>query len=104
MTATIPPDLASALPERYELHTVLGRGGMGPILGVLVGAMGAPGEVIAVVVPAWFGLTAVTARTSYRLTVRSRGRTLAGLADRLAEMTKELVGERRPIESPRGAF
>ncbi|MDQ3950290.1 MAG: serine/threonine protein kinase [Gemmatimonadota bacterium] len=31
MAAIIPPDLASALPERYELRNVLGRGGMATV-------------------------------------------------------------------------
>jgi serine/threonine protein kinase len=31
MTATIPPDLASALAERYDLQHVLGRGGMASV-------------------------------------------------------------------------
>lgn len=82
----------------------MGGGGMGPILGILVGAMSVAGEVIAVIVPAWLTLTYATARTSYRLTVRSRQRTLEGLADRLAAMTRELVGERPRIEGPTRAF
>jgi serine/threonine protein kinase len=82
----------------------MGGGGMGPIIGILVGAMSVAGEVIAVIVPAWLGLTYATARTSYRLTVRSRQRTLEGLADRLAAMTEELVGERPRIEGSKRAF
>jgi serine/threonine protein kinase len=31
VTVTIPPDLASALSERYELQNVLGRGGMATV-------------------------------------------------------------------------
>jgi hypothetical protein len=82
----------------------MGGGGMGPILGILIGAMSAPAEVIAAIVPAWLGLTYATARTSYRLTVRSRQRTLEGLADRLAAMTQELVGGPARLENPKPAL
>jgi serine/threonine protein kinase len=82
----------------------MGGGGMGPILGILIGALSAPAEVIAVVVPAWLSLTYATARMSYRLTVRGRQRTLESLADRLAGMTREFVGEQRKLESPKSAF
>jgi serine/threonine protein kinase len=79
----------------------MGGGGMGPILGILVGALSAPAEVIAVVVPAWLTLAYATARTSYRLSVRGRQRTLEGLADRLAGMTQELVGDRPRLANPK---
>jgi serine/threonine protein kinase len=82
----------------------MGGGGMGPILGTLIGGLHAPGELIALVVPAWFALTYATARTSYRLTVRRRTRTLERLADHLASMTAELIGERPRLRSPQRAF
>jgi serine/threonine protein kinase len=78
----------------------MGGGGMGPILGGLIGGLSAP-ELAAVVVPAWLGLTFVTARTSYRLMTRKRYKTLGALADRLASITTELIGEHRPrLKSP----
>ena len=76
----------------------MGGGGMGPILGGLIGGLHAP-ELAAVVVPAWLGLTFVTARTSYRWTTRKRNKMLEGLADRLASMTAELIGERPRLTS-----
>ena len=71
---------------------------MGPILGTLIGGLHAP-ELTAVVVPAWLGLTFVTARTSYRWTTRKRNKMLEALADRLASMTAELIGERPKLTS-----
>ncbi|MFN2565058.1 MAG: serine/threonine-protein kinase [Gemmatimonadaceae bacterium] len=82
----------------------MGGGGMGPILGILVGAMSAPAEVIAAIVPAWLSLTYMTARVSYRLTVRGRQRALAGLADRLAAMTQDLVGQPARLGSPNDVY
>jgi serine/threonine protein kinase len=78
----------------------MGGGGMGPILGSLIGGLGASAEVVVPVVAGWLALTYGTARTSYRLTVRSRRRTLEGLADRLAATAQELIGDRPRRESP----
>jgi CHASE1-domain containing sensor protein len=55
--------------------------------------LGASVEVVVPVVAGWLALTYGTARTSYRLTLRSRRRTLEGLADRLAAIAQELIGE-----------
>jgi serine/threonine protein kinase len=71
----------------------MGGGALGPLLGILLdqGAMGLAPVAALVVVPLWLMTTFATARTAYYYAVRRRSRTLEGLADRLAELARELV-------------
>ena len=78
----------------------MGGGGMGPLMGILGGAlhMGAP---VLGLVPLWLGATWATARFVYRRSVAKRVRELERLANRLAELTAELVPPpRRALEGP----
>jgi serine/threonine protein kinase len=77
----------------------MGGGGMGPILGIVFGALHASPELAGIIVPGWVAVTYATARTSYRFTVRRRQRALEGLADRLADLTRELIGATPRMES-----
>ena len=67
---------------------------MGPILGILGGALHVAGPLLAVIVPLWLATTYVTARAVYRYNTNRRAKELEGLADRLAELVRELVPER----------
>jgi len=69
----------------------MGGGGMGPIIGVGVGALHLAGLAVAVMVPAWIGVTYLTARTVYRRISGKRARELEHLANRLAALTQQLV-------------
>ena len=75
----------------------MGGGGMGPLLGITLGAMHAPGPVVALLVPLWLGTTFGTARGVYRYSSGRRSRELESLADRLASLARNLVGERRRL-------
>jgi len=72
----------------------LGGGGTGPMVGITAGALHAP-EALAFMIPAWLGLVYLTARTSYYYAVRRRQKTLTYLIDRLADLSRELIGEPR---------
>ncbi len=72
----------------------MGGGGIGPILGIFGGALHVAGPVLAVIVPLWLATTYATARTVYRYNTNRRAKELEGLADRLAELVRELVPER----------
>jgi hypothetical protein len=69
----------------------MGGGGLGPLLGATIDGMGMGPAVALAVIPLWLITTFATARTAYFYTVRRRSRALEGLADRLADMTRELV-------------
>ena len=69
----------------------MGGGGMGPIIGVGVGAFHLAGAAVAAIIPLWLVATYFTARTAYGRTTRRRVRELEGLADRLAGLVQELV-------------
>jgi serine/threonine protein kinase len=74
----------------------MGGGGMGPLMGGLIGGGVLVPGAAAFIVPAWLTLTYATARASYSHAVRRRQKALGGLADRLAELARELIGE--PLE------
>ncbi|HEX4560244.1 MAG TPA: serine/threonine-protein kinase [Gemmatimonadales bacterium] len=74
----------------------MGGGGMGPIMGTLFGGLHLAGALAFFLVPAWLGITFVTARTVYRRSVKKRVEGMAPLVDRLAELTAELVVPSRP--------
>ncbi len=72
----------------------MGGGGMGPILGILGGALHVAGPLLVALVPVWLGTTYLTARTVYRRSTKRRAKELEGLADRLAELVRELMPAR----------
>jgi len=63
---------------------------MGPIMGIGAGALHL-GPALVFVVPAWLGITYVTARTVYRRTTKRRVTELENLVNRLAALVAELV-------------
>jgi protein kinase-like protein len=69
----------------------MGGGGMGPIIGIGVGAFHVAGAAIAAIIPLWLLTTYFTARTAYVRTSRRRMRELERVADRLAALVRELV-------------
>ncbi len=69
----------------------MGGGGIGPIIGVGVGAFHLVGPAVVAIIPAWLGLTYLTARTVYGRITKKRARELEDLANRLAALAGELV-------------
>jgi serine/threonine protein kinase len=70
----------------------LGGGGLGPIMGIMFGGLHMAGVAAAFFVPAWLGLVYSVARTSYHYSTSKRQKTLGELADRLADLVRELAG------------
>jgi len=54
----------------------MGGGGIGPIIGVGVGAFHLVGPAVVAIIPAWLGLTYLTARTVYSRITKKRAREL----------------------------
>jgi serine/threonine protein kinase len=73
----------------------MGGGGMGPIIGITTGAFGLPPAAIAAIIPLWLATTYTVARTVFHNKVKQRTEDFTRLADRLAELTTELIGPRR---------
>jgi len=73
----------------------LGGGGMGPLLGTIFGGLHLPGIAALFFVPSWAALVYATARTTYHYSVKRRAASLEETADRLAALTRELIGEQR---------
>ena len=69
----------------------MGGGGIGPIIGVGVGALHLVGVAVLTIIPAWIGVTYLTARTVYRRVSMRRKRELEELANRLATLVGQLV-------------
>ena len=69
----------------------MGGGGMGPIMGILFGVLHFPGTAAAAIVPLWLLTTFATARTTFRFVTRRRLRELERLADRLADLARDLI-------------
>ena len=69
----------------------MGGGGMGPIIGVGVGALHLVGAAVVAIIPLWLGVTYVTARTVYRRTATRRARELEHLGNRLEVLVREIV-------------
>ena len=69
----------------------MGGGGMGPIIGVGVGALHLVGAAVVIIVPVWLGITYLTARTVYHRSSTKRLRECETLADRLEALVRELV-------------
>jgi hypothetical protein len=68
----------------------MGGGGMGPIMGIFVGALNVP-TLLALIIPAWFATTYVTARTVYTRAVRRRAKEMEDVVDRLGALARELT-------------
>jgi serine/threonine protein kinase len=68
----------------------MGGGGMGPILGIGIGALSASATVLVVLIPLWLGTTYAIARTAYHYSTQKRARELERLIDRLAALAEEL--------------
>jgi hypothetical protein len=68
----------------------LGGGGMGPVLGIGIGALNAPAVIFAVLIPLWLGTTYAIARTAFHYSSQKRARELGRLVDRLADLAAEL--------------
>ena len=69
-----------------------GGGGMGPILGVGIGALGMNPIFLIGLIPAWLGGVYATARTVYRRQAEKRAAELEELANRLEKVTRYLIG------------
>ena len=78
----------------------VGGGGMGPIMGGLFGGLHLPGIAALFIVPAWLTITYSIARASYYYAVNSRKRELENLADKLADLARDLIGEQRLQPGP----
>ena len=78
----------------------MGGGGLGPIIGITMEALHLPGPALLMIIPLWLATTFSTARAVYRYNSRKRMRELEALADRLAALTGDLVGERPKLGSP----
>src|SRR5258706_210389 len=76
----------------------MGGGGMGPIIGVGVGALHLVGAAVLTVVPVWLGITYFTARTVYRRTSTKSLRECETVADPLETLGREVVES--PPSSP----
>lgn len=97
----IQEDLAPLVGQVYGgIGGGMGGGGMGPIIGVLVGALHVAPAAMGVIIPGWLLATFVTARTTYRITSRRRMADLEKLADRLAELARELISETPALRPP----
>jgi len=70
----------------------MGGGGMGMISGIVGGALHQPAR-LPLIVPVWLLVTYATARTTYHSTAQRRARELELLADRIAALAGELIGE-----------
>jgi len=74
----------------------MGGGGIGPILGISMGALHLPGAALGLIIPAWLATTLATAHIAYRRTAKGRVRELEQLADRLAALARDLIPPERP--------
>ncbi len=68
----------------------LGGGGLGPIIAGVIEGLKAPALLIAVI-PLWIATVYAGTRTTFHYTAKARRAKLAGLADRLADLARELV-------------
>jgi serine/threonine protein kinase len=76
----------------------LGGGGMGPVLGILGGVFHL-GVGLVVIVPLWLGLVYATARTVFHRSSTRRAAQLEEVANRLAEITREMIPARPQLRS-----
>lgn len=78
----------------------MGGGGSGLVVAIMTNVLHAPAA-LAFMLPTWLGLAYLTARTSYYYSVKGREKTLSTLIDRLADLSRELIGEPRLLPPPR---
>ena len=71
----------------------VGAGGLGPLMAALFEGLNAASGAAAVFVPLWLALVYSGTRASYARIVQGREEKLRALADRLAFVTEELIGE-----------
>jgi serine/threonine protein kinase len=71
----------------------MGGGGFAPIMGGLIGTKLLDPTGLIFVIPAWLTLTYGVCRTSYNYAVKRREKELGTLADRLAEVSRELIAD-----------
>lgn len=71
----------------------VGGGGFGPIMAIFFGGLHFPGVAAAFLVPAWLTLIYGVTRSTYHYAVRRRQKALERVADRLADVARELIGE-----------
>jgi len=72
----------------------MGGGGLGPMVGITAGALHNP-PLLGFLIPAWLIFTYGVARSSFYYTVKRRERTLEKLIDRLADLSRELIGPQK---------
>jgi len=75
----------------------MGGGGMGPIIGILIGGLHLNPVILVGVIPLWLATTYATARTAYSRGAKRRVRELEALADRLANLARELIPVRAAV-------
>ena len=71
----------------------MGGGGLGPLMGGLIGGKVLVAAAAWFIVPAWLTITYFTARTAYFYSVKNKQDELERLANRLAEIARELIAE-----------
>ena len=76
----------------------MGGGGMGPIMGGLFGGKILVPAAMGFVIPMWIVLSYGVARSAYYYSVRRRGMALSELADSLASLARDLIGD--PLKLP----
>src|SRR5258708_5919579 len=79
----------------------MGGGGMGPIIGVGVGALHLVGAAVGGIIPAWLGITYLTAPAVYKRSSTKPARELQELANRLPSLGRGLVDEKLRRHSTR---
>jgi Protein kinase domain len=95
---TVQESLAPLVGAMYGgIGGGMGGGGIGPFIGIAVGALHLSGGMVAAAIPVWLGVTFLTARTFFHRTATRRERELAALADRLAELARELLPARPDV-------
>jgi len=77
----------------------MGGGGLGLLSGILGGVMHSPTAML-IGLPIWILITFATARTTYTRASRRRGRELERLADRVAALVAECIGQVPLLRGP----
>jgi serine/threonine protein kinase len=92
---TVQESLAPLLGAMYGgIGGGMGGGGLGPLLAIVAGEWHFAPAMVAAAIPLWLGATFLTARSFFRRSAAGRERELTALADRLAELARELVSAR----------
>jgi len=85
---------------RENLASLMGGGGVWPVIGIAIGLFHLPPGAIGAIIPLWLGTTYVTARTAYHASTKRRARELEHLTDRLAALARELVSQPPALRNP----